>query len=236
MNILLTNDDGIHAEGIAVLRKKLAKYGRVVVIAPDGPRSGKSASLTLGTPIFINKKEDDVYSCSGTPVDCVSFGLTSLDIKFDLVVSGCNDGWNVSYDTIYSGTIGACLEAVMIRTKAIAFSTNHDFEIVDKYFDKVWDYVFKHNLVSNQYLLNINFPLEDVKDIKLAKEYYRKDTNYFTQGGDGYMAYRYMQVDFSDQKDTDCYLLTHNTVTITPLGKTYYSSELFNQVQKLIKN
>ena len=74
MNILLTNDDGYNSPGIELLKKKLVKYGNVIIVAPDSPRSGNSAALTILEPLQLEKVEENVYKCSGTPVDCVSMG------------------------------------------------------------------------------------------------------------------------------------------------------------------
>ena len=234
MNILLTNDDGYDSLGIQTLKELLSKYGKVVILAPDSSRSAQSASLTLGRGINITKVSEDVFKCDGTPVDCVSFGLTSLNIDFDIVVSGCNNGWNISYDTMYSGTIAAALEALMLRVPAIAVSIepNTDFSLVKEHFDEVWAFIQNQNLLSIEYLLNINFPRNDVKGIELGSLYYRKDQNYFVKKEDGYWAYRYTQEDFSDQKDSDCYQIEHGIVSIVPLSKTYFNP----QILKILKN
>lgn len=232
MNILLTNDDGYDSVGIKTLKKALSKYGTVIVVAPDSPRSANSAALTLGAPIKLVKVSDDIYKCSGTPVDCVSIGLCQFNIDFDIVVSGCNNGYNISYDTMYSGTVGAALEALVFHKPAIAVSTYYgsSFEEVTEHFDKVWEYIFKNNLLSDKYLLNVNFPLGEVKGISLANLYYRNDQNYFIQEKDGYYAYRHMQEDFSDDKNSDCYLYKHNIISVVPLSRTYFSSDLVKKI------
>ena len=237
MNILLTNDDGFDSKGIRVLFNLLSKYGNVVIVAPDSPRSANSAALTLGKPIQLVKVEDRVFKCSGTPVDCVSLGLCSLNMEFDMVVSGCNNGWNISYDTMYSGTIGAALESLMFFKPSIAVSAHHntDFKEVEEYFDKVWDYINKNKLISNEYLLNINFPDSEVKDISLGSLYYRHDQNYFTKLEDGYWAYRNMQEDFSDDKNSDCYQVKHGIISIVPLNRTYYQKEILEKLQNKMK-
>ena len=237
MNILLTNDDGYNSPGILLMKKLLSKYGTVVIVAPDIPRSGNSAALTIRTPLQLIEVEKNVYKCSGTPVDCVSMGLCCFNIDFDLVVSGCNDGWNISYDTMYSGTIGATLEAMIFRKPAIAFSLNHhgDLHLVEKHFDEVWDYINTHKLISNEYILNINFPRDEVKGIAISNLYYRKDQNYFTKKEDGYYAYRYVQEDFSDDKDSDCYHVKHGIISICPLSRTYFNNEIKEELIKKIK-
>lgn len=233
MNILLTNDDGYLSTGITLLKKLLLPYGRVVIVAPSTWMSAKSCSITLGHPISINKIDDDFYSCSGTPADCVSFALSSLNIDFDLVISGINHGLNISYDTMYSGTVGACLEALTFHKKAMAISTNHNFDLVAQFFPQLWDFVWKHQLLSEDYLLNINFPIGDkVQDIALGQLYYRHDRHYFEQREDGYWANRETESDFVHVPDSDCYQVTHDIVSIVPLTKSYFSSSLYEELLK----
>ena len=237
MNILLTNDDGYNSTGIQLLKRILSKYGKVVVLAPDSPRSAQSASLTIGRGIKVEKVNEDTFKCDGTPVDCVSLGLTSLNIDFDVVVSGCNDGYNISYDTMYSGTVAAALESLMIGVPAIAVSAKHntDFSEVERHFDEVWAFIQNHQLLSDKYLLNVNFPRNEVKGLSLGSLYYRKDQNYFTKQEDGYWAYRYMQEDFSDDKDSDCYQVEHGIISIVPLSRTYYKKEIFEELKKKVQ-
>lgn len=236
MNILLTNDDGYNSRGINILKDKLAKYGTVIVVAPDSPMSAKSTSITIGRRLHMNKEGKNIFSCDGTPADCVSMAISLLDIKFDLVVSGCNNGLNISYDTIYSGTIGACLQALMYRIPAIAFSTPYDqFDLVESHFDEVFTYILDKNILSNKYLLNVNFPDGDhIKGIEFGELYYRNDDQIMKQDGDGYLAYRNMEEEFSKVPDSDCYQVTHNIVSIVPLGRTYFHPALLEEVKKKI--
>ena len=155
-------------------------------------------------------------------------GLCCFNIDFDLVISGCNNGWNISYDTMYSGTVGACLEAMMFFKPAIAVSAHHqsDLSEVEKYFDEVWKYIHEHKLLSNEYFLNVNFPNGEVKEIALGNLYYRKDQNYFTKTEKGYMALRHLQTDFSDDKNGDCYQVEHGVISIVPLSRSYFNKDL----------
>lgn len=235
MNILLTNDDGYNSQGILLLKKLLSKYGKVVICAPRVGMSAKSCSITLHTPVHVNKEEDDVFVCDGTPADCVSFALSSLSIDFDLVVSGINHGLNISLDTMYSGTIGACLEALKFFKPTFAVSCHFNYELVEQYFDKVYEFINKNKLLGTEYLLNINFPLGDiVDDIALGRLYYRKDHNFFVKEGDGYMAYRETDTNFLD-KDSDCYQVENHIVSVVPLSRSYYQEELYQKLKKQAK-
>lgn len=233
MNILLTNDDGYSSLGILTLKQLLLPYGRVVILAPLGAMSAKSCSITLGSPLHITCISPDVYACSGTPADCVSYALSSLGIDFDLVVSGINHGLNISYDTMFSGTIGACLEAMIFHKKSLAISVHDNFTLVQDHFSTLWEYIFAHDLLGEEHLLNVNFPLGDrVDDIALGTLYYRNDQNYFTKEKDGFLAYRHLQNNFDDQKESDCYQVSHHVVSIVPLSRSYFSPSLYQKLKE----
>ena len=231
MKILLTNDDGYNARGIAVLKRCLSKYGRVIIVAPSRPMSAQSTSLTVGKGMQLIYHGEDTYSFSGTPADCVAFALSSMDFDFDIVVSGCNEGLNISYDTIYSGTIGACLEACVFRKKSIAISCHvNDFEKVEENFDKLWMYINKRHLLGTRYLLNVNFPRDDVLGIEIGRLHYRKDEFYFVKEEDGFHAYRKCETDFDSFKGTDEYQVSHGIISIVPLSRTNFSEEIYNEL------
>jgi 5'-nucleotidase len=129
MRILVTNDDGIDAEGLAILVQYLSdkSYGgqgrEIVVLAPESERSGVSHAMTLRHPTKIRKLKENCYSCSGTPADCVIVaGLGVLPWLPDLVVSGINRGPNLGTDIVYSGTCGAARQAALAGVPAIAVS------------------------------------------------------------------------------------------------------------------
>jgi 5''/3''-nucleotidase SurE len=123
MKILVTNDDGIGAEGLVALAAALAKLHEVWVFAPDSERSGVSHALTLGNPVRVRRLADKEYCCSGTPSDCVVLArLGAIGFQPDLVVSGINRGSNLGTDIVYSGTCGAAREAVLNGLPGIAVS------------------------------------------------------------------------------------------------------------------
>lgn len=126
MHILISNDDGYFAPGIAALEKALQGLGQITVVAPERDRSGASNSLTLDRPLAVRKAASGYYYVNGTPTDCVHVAITGLlDRKPDLVVSGINDGANMGDDTIYSGTVAAATEGFLLGVPAIAFSLVH---------------------------------------------------------------------------------------------------------------
>ena len=127
MNVLVVNDDGILSEGIKALADFLSEEHNVIVVAPDGNRSAFSHSLSIyKDTIFKEIDFSDKYRTfitSGTPADCVKFAVHKFsDIKFDLICSGINKGHNLGSDTVYSGTISACLEGNFFKIKGIALS------------------------------------------------------------------------------------------------------------------
>lgn len=131
-HVLVTNDDGVTAEGLTTIRARLLELGlRVSVIAPDGNRSGMARAISFDRPVAVvaagGDDRDPVFACTGSPVDCVRVGLLSgLVSPVDLVVSGINHGLNVGDDVTYSGTVGAALEAAILDVPAIAFSQQAD--------------------------------------------------------------------------------------------------------------
>ena len=222
LNILLTNDDGYTADGITILKKLLSKYGKVVIVAPMNVMSAKSVSLNLGHSIAMKKISDDCYVLDGTPADCVTFGLGNLDIKFDFVVSGINHGLNVSYDTMYSGTVGAGLQALTYRVPAFAVSCDFNFEIVEKYFDKLFAHLLDNKLISAEYMLNINFPLGDrVDEIVDTHIFYRTETAYFEMvDNNNIIAKRQLHDELCDDIGSDVYAVNHHNISVTKLGRT----------------
>jgi 5'-nucleotidase len=123
LRILVSNDDGYFAPGLAALAEAMRAFGEVVVVAPERNRSGASNSLTLDRPLNVSLQGNGFHAVSGTPTDCVHIALTGLSgAPFDLVVSGINSGPNMGDDTIYSGTVAAAMEAYLFGVPAIAFS------------------------------------------------------------------------------------------------------------------
>jgi 5'-nucleotidase len=123
MRILVANDDGYLAPGLAALAERMRALGEVFVIAPEANHSGASNSLTLNRPLSVREAGNGFRYVNGTPTDCVHIALTGLlGERPDLVVSGINNGQNMGDDTIYSGTVAAAMEGYLFGVPAIAFS------------------------------------------------------------------------------------------------------------------
>lgn len=123
MRILLSNDDGYFAPGLAALAEALQPLGEITVVAPERDRSGASNSLTLDRPLSLHRAGNGYFYVNGTPTDCVHMAVTGLlDIEPDVVVSGINAGSNMGDDTLYSGTVAAATEGYLLGVPAIAIS------------------------------------------------------------------------------------------------------------------
>jgi 5'/3'-nucleotidase len=165
LRILVTNDDGIYAPGLVALAGRLCEVGEVIAIAPDRPRSATGHAITLHKPLRMQEVTlpGDItgYSTNGTPSDCVVLGVSSLDPKPELVISGINQGPNLGEDLTYSGTVSAAMEAAICGIKAFAISIA-SFEIAS--FDTAADFavylariIFRQGLPPDTFL-NVNIP------------------------------------------------------------------------------
>jgi 5'-nucleotidase len=124
--ILVTNDDGVHSEGIKVLAEALTHLGDVTVVAPMQEASAIGHALTLRTPLRIETIAPKTFGIDGTPTDCVNLAISHvLKVRPDLIVSGINKGWNLGDDVTYSGTVSAALEGALLGIPAIAVSTQN---------------------------------------------------------------------------------------------------------------
>lgn len=162
MRILLSNDDGYFAPGLAELADALSKIADIVVVAPERDRSGASNSLTLDRPLMVRRSSGGFFYVNGTPTDCVHLAVTGLlDRMPDMVVSGINHGANMGDDTIYSGTVAAATEGFLLGLPAIAMSlvrkTGGNYsaaarvavDLVSRYQQQPW---------GEPRLLNVNVP------------------------------------------------------------------------------
>ncbi|EHH0749326.1 TPA: 5'/3'-nucleotidase SurE [Vibrio vulnificus] len=175
LRILLSNDDGVFAEGIRTLASELRTLAEVIIVAPDRNRSGASNSLTLEQPLRVNCVEENVYSVQGTPTDCVHFALNELlknDLP-DLVLSGINHGANLGDDVLYSGTVAAAMEGHFLGVQSIAFSLvgKTHFKTAATIAKRIVEQHLAKPIPTNR-LLNINIPdlpLEQLKEIRVTR-------------------------------------------------------------------
>ncbi len=183
MRILLTNDDGIHAEGLKVLAEWARTKGEVMIFAPKYEQSAKSHAIQIHAPFEVKKADHasglPAYSVDSTPADCVRFAVLGMHEQFDLVISGINRGLNIGRDIIYSGTVSAVFEAASLGIKGIALSTEpKSFDDAKAQLDAVWDYVQAHRLLEKSDVYNINIPCNTHGRIYLTRQggpYYSDD-------------------------------------------------------------
>lgn len=160
MNILISNDDGYHAKGLACLVEHVKKVADVTVVAPDQNRSGASNSLTLASPLRRRTDSRGFHSISGTPTDCVHLAITGLlDVQPDMVLSGINHGANLGDDVLYSGTVAAAMEGRHLGLPAIALSLvgYKHFGTAGRVAVDVLSRLEKHPLPADT-ILNVNVP------------------------------------------------------------------------------
>ena len=162
MRILISNDDGYDAEGLAVLHQSLCQFADCDVVVPDTNRSAASSSLTLRVPLHANKHANGFIAVDGTPSDCVHLATNGLLVDVpDMVVSGINSGMNMGDDVIYSGTVAAAIEGRFLRYPAVAFSmssyTPQHYETGGKVAAKLIQQLINHPLPAET-ILNVNVP------------------------------------------------------------------------------
>lgn len=192
MKILLTNDDGFEAPGIRALYDALKDDHTVSIIAPDKNRSGVSHAMTFTEPVVIEERRDNIFRCSGTPVDCVAFGLSGGFVERpDIVLSGINLGPNLGTDILYSGTAGGARQGLMLGIPSVAFSGIHN--ATDSHFEAGAAFAARNlfrflELLDKDHFFNINFPdnLSDSTPTRfttLSKRIYDERVESFNPGG-----------------------------------------------------
>ncbi len=228
MRILLSNDDGYHAEGLATLALGLKDLGELTIIAPDRNQSGASHSLTLDMPLRVNQTRDGIYFVSGTPTDCVHLAITGLlDEDPDMVVSGINHGANLGDDVLYSGTVAAAVEGRFLGLPAIAISlVGENPSHFDTAAQAARDLVKRlvDEPLPADTVLNVNVPdvpyheLQGFESTRLGNRHRSepvipmqdpkgRDVYWVGPAGDGQ----------ESGPGTDFYAIEHNRVSVTPL-------------------
>lgn len=242
--ILISNDDGVQAQGIRDLTTMMCRLGDVIVVAPDGPRSAASCSIsplaTITVELLREQEGLKIYQCNGTPTDCVKLALDGLlTEKPDLVGSGINHGDNASVSIHYSGTVGAVLEACMKSVPAIAFSLKTksqqcDFRTYEEVIMQTASYVLEHGLPQDV-LLNVNFPeVEELKGAKVCRIGRGRWMKEMKQVGEGaYQLTGYFQNLEPEAEDTDYWALDHGFAAITPVQLDMTAYNLLNSQFKI---
>lgn len=237
MKILITNDDGIFAPGIAHLVNWAKQLGEVVIAAPEVEQSAKSHAIEIHKPFrafeVAHPTGVRAYSVGSTPADCVRFMTLGLGEHFDLVLSGINKGLNIGADIMYSGTVAAIFEAGNLGMKGMAVSTEpKSFDCAIANLDRIWSFLQEKKLFELNDIYNVNIPLE-AKGIRITRQggpYYSdrflpaEDHFYIP---DGYSIYR---PSGTDELDTDT-VLTDHCISIMPLTADRTNLEVFRQLR-----
>lgn len=246
--ILVTNDDSLHAKGIASLIQVASQFGEVVVIAPDKPQSGMGHAITISKPIRLQRSTlfdgIEAYSCSGTPVDCVKLGVYEvLHRKPDLILSGVNHGLNSSTNVLYSGTMSAAVEGAMEHIPSIGFSyddfdSDADFSAPMHVAEQLIPKILKSGLPKGV-CLNVNIPkgpVEALKGIEVCRQAYAFWEDRFDKRLDPYgKPYYWLTGTFDsreDATDTDLYFLDQGYATVVPTQFDLTAHQVLGDLRK----
>ncbi len=227
MNILLVNDDGVEARGLALLARVMREHGELYVVAPHSQQSAIGHGITIHDPIRVHEREGlfpgsgaRVWSLEAKPADCVKFALFALNLPVDLVVSGVNDGPNMGTDIVYSGTLAGASEAVICGKPAIAVSTDFGyFDLAERELARVMSDLLASEVLSKENVLNVNFPRRgfeasrgmkvcDMGDRPFLHEFVEIDGVYWAKGtwGEG-----------NNPPGTDVWAHKNGYVSVTPI-------------------
>lgn len=254
MIILLTNDDGIYAEGIQILADTLLQVEniKIYIVAPDRERSATGHAITMHRPLraeevkFYHNPLLKGWSVNGTPSDCVKLAIEYLlPQKPDLVISGINLGENLGTDILYSGTVSAAIEAIILGVPALAVSLvwqkNPDFHFVADFLRRFLKNLHEYNLPEHT-LLNINVPAKNQQEIagiavtRLGLRLYRnafekrvdpRGRNYYWLAGEA------IDVEDREEGDTDVTAIKNAYISITPLHFDLTNYQLINKLQEI---
>ncbi len=259
INVLLVNDDGVHAPGINILFNELKEICNVTMVAPLSERSTTGHSLTLDHTLRLERIEENKFGCSGFPADCALMGIGFIfkklykGKKIDLVVSGINRGANLGQDIYYSGTVAAAREASFHGIPSIAVSSCMDFKKIPNDIDH---YISASKLIKRliqldvvnyippMTLLNINVPWKsesEIKGIKITDIGFRKYSEDIDERED-FRGRKYYWIGgiyrgFDEFETSDCYAVEESNVSITPLklyGHGILQNDFNNKVAELI--
>ncbi|MFW6270209.1 MAG: 5'/3'-nucleotidase SurE [Bacillota bacterium] len=251
MKILLTNDDGIYAEGIQTMARVLQNDHQIALVAPDRERSASGHSITIKDPLRAQKVDfkylDDIncFKVNGTPADCVKLGLEKLiDFKPDIIVSGINHGANLGYDVLYSGTVSAAIEAWMMGYCSLAVSLDlkkgHHFKSGANYVQHFLKKIENFD-IGEKMLLNVNIPdlkeeeIEGVEITDLGASLY---VDNFEERVDPMGKHYYWLSGKKKEgfaRNTDIWAVSNDRIALTPLkiDLTYVAQK--EQLQNIIE-
>jgi 5'-nucleotidase len=254
MNILLVNDDGVHAPGINILKESLKEIADVYVVAPLEERSTTGHTLTLDHTLRISEISENVFGCSGYPADCTLVGIGHIfkkkliNKKIDLVISGINRGANLGQDIYYSGTVAAAREAAFHGIPSIAVSSCMDFKKIS---NEVENYFTASNFIkklvesnissilSPMSILNINVPWKpdlSIKGVKVTRVGFRHYSEEIEERID-FRGRKYYWIGgnyggFEKLDDSDCAVVENDYISVSPVKLYDYGENLSDLIFK----
>jgi len=251
MRILLTNDDGIHATGLALLEEIAAQISdEVWVVAPETDQSGLAHSLTLNEPLRLRKISDKRFALKGTPTDCVIMGVRELMSEPpDLILSGVNSGQNIGDDITYSGTVAAAMEGTLLGVRSIALSQAYNWSDGQRAIK--WETTSTHGPeiirqivaldLPHKTLINVNFPncqADDVTGVEITRQGSYDHGLFMEKRLDG-RSYPYYWLRFGReipvQRDgSDIVALSENRISVTPVRLDWTHEEFRVQLADVI--
>jgi len=225
--ILITNDDGIHSEGLEALEAAMNEIGDVYVVAPESEMSGASHSLTLGRPLRIRHIDDHHWTVDGTPTDCVTLALNRIlsnGERPDICVSGINHGANLGDDATYSGTVAGAMEATILGLPGLAFSLvatrTHNFTESARVAIELTRKALAEGL-PDWTLLNVNIPKGTPKGIRVTRQGFKEAKPVISEHTDprGKLYYWIGEVreGFRAEGGTDFEAIDEGYVSVTPM-------------------
>ncbi len=237
--ILVSNDDGINAPGIKVLREAVTDLGDVIVFAPEDNRSGSSHSLSIHKSIKVKKIDDNTYSTDGTPTDCILYSVRGiLDKRPDIILGGINQGANLGSDVSYSGTVAVAMEGALLGVPSLAFSQVDFYNSFDPDFAKkvtkwITDKVLKNKLPEGVFL-NVNLPASPNGKIKitcLGNRIYRDEIVKVKEGKEEFVyALEGEDPTWISSPNSDFDAVHEGFVSVTPIHMEYTD---FDMIEKL---
>jgi 5'-nucleotidase len=243
-NILVTNDDGIHAPGLRALAAAMQEIGTVTVVAPSHERSAAAQSLTLRQPIYCDQIAEREYAIEGTPADAMIVALhTLLKEKPDLVISGINPGGNMGENVYYSGTVGAAMEAAINHVPALAISIAHrgkefDFSVATEFTQRLAPLVMQEGLPRGV-LLNVNIPQPWTGKVQFTRQSSKITRNLLQPGTDprGRQYYWLHEQKFIEpmEQGTDHAAVRDGAISITPLMLDHTDTASLNHLSHWAK-
>jgi 5'-nucleotidase len=243
-NILITNDDGIHAPGLRALVAALADLGTVSVVAPNQERSAAAQSLTLRQPIYCDQIAEREWAVEGTPADAMILAFHSLlASRPDLVVSGINRGGNMGENVYYSGTVGAAMEGAINHVPSVAISVAHrgkdfDYAPAARFARRLAPLLLEEGLPPGV-LLNVNVPMPWKGEVRITRQSSKITRNLLQPGADPrgrkYYWLHEQALNQGIEPDTDYAAVYEGAVSVTPLVLDHTHAASLNHLSRWTK-